>query len=322
MTPTVNVAPLFGGNLDAWVAVDQLIGIACENTGGFVVTGLPLPHSSYSFERFFKLFDLPEPVLYDIAKREMRADSRLTMRGYLNRDKGGFAYGEQFDLGPEGPILGPEIDGIEMLINENAWPSVEPFPGWRDEVTEHFKHMESIGLVIIRSIARYLGVNELPAIKRYQNSSSTLRFLKYPKRPDDIEIRGEKCAMRVVEGREVPLVASEHTENGGLTFQWQDEPGMQIQTPGGEWIGIPNIRDGFSVHLGETLETQTSGRMRATPHRVYSTGKTRQSMVFFLEPNLFGSTRPFSKERSEPSSSIEDTYAASMIRTLRRTGRA
>jgi len=322
MTPTINVAPLFDGNLDAWIAVDQLIGDACESTGGFVVTGLPLPQPGFSFERFFKIFELPGPVLYDIAKREMRPDSRLTMRGYLNRDKGGFAYGEQFDLGPEEPLRGPEIDGIEMLINENAWPSLGPYPGWREEIIEHFKHMESIGFVIVSSIARYLGANELLASKRYQNSSSTLRFLKYPERPEHIEIGGEKGAMRVVDGREVPLVASEHTDNGGLTFQWQDEPGLQIQTPEGKWLGIPNIRDGFSVHLGETLETQSSGRVSATPHRVCSTGKTRQSMVFFLEPNLFGSTEPFGKEQSEPRPSNENTYAASMIKTLRKTGRA
>ncbi len=322
MTPTIDVAPLFDSNPDVWVPVDRLIGEACQRKGGFVVTGLPLPQQNFSFERFFKIFELPGPVLYDIAKREMRPDSRLTMRGYLNRDKGGFAYGEQYDLGPENPMRGPEIDGIDMLLNENAWPSSEPFPGWREEIIEHFNQMESIGCVIIGSIARYLNVNNLAAIKRYQDSSSTLRFLKYPERPEHIEIGGEKGAMRVVDGREVPLVASEHTDNGGLTFQWQDEPGLQIQTPEGEWLGIPDIRDGFSVHLGETLETQSLGRVSATPHRVYSTGKTRQSMVFFLEPNLFGSTEPFGKEQSETRPSNENTYAASMVETLRKTGRA
>ena len=322
MTPTIDVAPLFDSNPDVWVPVDRLIGEACQRKGGFVVTGLPLPQQNFSFERFFKIFELPDPVLYDIAKREMRPDSRLTMRGYLNRDKGGFAYGEQYDLGPENPMRGPEIDGIDMLLNENAWPSSEPYPGWREEIIEHFKQLESIGCVIIGSIARYLDVNDLAAIKRYQNSSSTLRFLKYPERPEHIEIGGEKGAMRVVDGREVPLVASEHTDNGGLTFQWQDEPGLQIKTPEGKWLGIPNIRDGFSVHLGETLETQSLGRVSATPHRVYSTGKNRQSMVFFLEPNLFGSTEPFGKEQSEPRPSNENTYAASMVKTLRKTGRA
>ena len=322
MTPAIDVAPLFDSNPDVWVPVDRLIGEACQRKGGFVVTGLPPLQQNFSFERFFRIFELPDPVLYDIAKREMRPDSRLTMRGYLNRDKGGFAYGEQFDLGPEGQLRGPEIDGIDMLLNENAWPSSEPYPGWQEEIIKHFKQMESIGCVIIGSIARYLEVNDHAAIKRYQNSSSILRFLKYPERPEHIEIGGETGAMRVVDGSEVPLVASEHTDNGGLTFQWQDEPGLQIKTPEEKWLGIPNIRDGFSVHLGETLETQSLGRVSATPHRVYSTGKTRQSMVFFLEPNFFGSTEQFSKGQSEQRPSNENTYAASMVKALRKTGRA
>lgn len=322
MTPIINIAPLFDNEPVAWAAVDQSIGEACEQTGGFVVTGLPLLRDVTQIENFFRIFDLPKLVLYDIAKREMRADSNLTVRGYLNRDKGGFAYGEQFDLGSEEPICGPDIDGIDMLINANAWPSQELVPGWRVETIEHFRQMESLGIMIIRSIARYLGSDEFGAAKRYENSSSTLRFLRYPERPANISIKGEKGAMRVVDGCEVPLVASEHTDNGGLTFQWQDEPGLQIQTPNGTWLGIPNIRDGFSVHLGETIESQTSGRMRATPHRVYSTGKTRQSMVFFSEPNLFGSIKPFGTRPNEQCANNEDTYAASMINTLRATGRA
>jgi isopenicillin N synthase-like dioxygenase len=324
MTPVIDISPLTSSNSELWRVVDQMIGEACQARGGFVVTGLPplLQQKDAIVENFFKVFDLPESVLYEIAKREMRSDSKLTVRGYLNRNKGGFAYGEQFDLGREDIAPGPDIDGIEMLINKNAWPSQEPERGWRKEVIEHFQQMESLGILIIRSIARYLGVDEFAAAGRFETSSSTLRFLKYPKRPDHIEILGEKGAMRVVDGCEVPLVASEHTDNCGLTFQWQDEPGLQIQTPDGEWLGIPNIRKGFSVHLGEALDTQTSGRMHATPHRVYSTGKTRHSMVFFLEPNLFGSVKPFSTEPNEPIASDENTYAASMINTLLNTGRA
>ncbi|MFT5112487.1 MAG: isopenicillin N synthase-like dioxygenase [Parasphingorhabdus sp.] len=62
--------------------------------------------------------------------------------------------------------------------------------------------------------------------------------------------------------------------------------------------------------------------MRATPHRVYGTGKTHQSMVFFIEPNLFDSIKPFSLKPNEPRADDEDTYAASMLNTLRKTGRA
>ncbi len=322
MMPIVNVAPLYDDHPEAWAAVDQAIGEACRSKGGFVVTGLPpsLHQENISIEEFFKIFDLPEDELYNIATRETRPDSTRTVRGYTKRS-GGFAYGEQFDLGTEQPVSGPDIDGIDMLIHTNAWPSQEPVPGWRNALIEHFRRMEALGIKVIRSIARSSGADDSAAGERYENSSSTLRFLRYPQRPDHIEIGGEKGAMRVVDGREVPLSAREHTDNGGLTFQWQDQQGLQVQAPDGEWFGVPNIRDGFSVHLCEALETQTSGRLRATPHRVYNTGKARQSMVFFLEPNLFASVNGFSAEPNEPRAPDAETYAASMINTLRKTGR-
>jgi len=323
MTPIVNVAPLFDNNAEAWANVDRLIGEACERRVGLVVTGLPQLSQQYaSLEKGFDIFDLPESVLYDIAKREMRHDSKLTMRGYM-KHTGGFSYSEGFDLGTEKSLRGPEIDGIDMLLHTNAWPSQEPNLGWRKEMVELFQRMESLGTMVVRSIARYLGSDESAAANRYQKSNSTLRFLKYPENPDmATPLRGEKDATLMIDGREVPVVTIEHTDNGGLTFQWQDEPGLQLQTPEGEWLNVPNIRDGFSVHLGEALETQTSGRMRATPHRVYSTGNNRQSMAFFFDPNLYSSVKPFSTVPNEPRASDEDTYAASMINTLRETGRA
>jgi isopenicillin N synthase-like dioxygenase len=62
--------------------------------------------------------------------------------------------------------------------------------------------------------------------------------------------------------------------------------------------------------------------MLATPHRVLGQGVKRRSLVFFLEPGLFGSIRPFSMEDVEAETPLEDTYAASILHTLRRSGRA
>lgn len=74
--------------------------------------------------------------------------------------------------------------------------------------------------------------------------------------------------------------------------------------------------------MGEALETQSTGRVQATPHRVLSHGVERHSIAFFLEPGLFASVHPFSVEDVEPAVAPEDSYAASLIETLRQTGRA
>ena len=97
---------------------------------------------------------------------------------------------------------------------------------------------------------------------------------------------------------------------------------MQIKTPGGEWLDVPEKSEGLSVHLGEALETQSSRNFVATPHRVLGWDRVRHSIVFFLEPNLFSSTSVFSKNPSEETPPDSETYAASMIDTLRKTERA
>ena len=95
-----------------------------------------------------------------------------------------------------------------------------------------------------------------------------------------------------------------------------------MRDPAGNWHDIADIPEGISVHMGEALASQSNGRVQATPHRVMSHGVERHSIAFFLEPGLGGSVGPFSKEDNEPSPALEDTYAASLLATLRRTDRA
>jgi len=171
-------------------------------------------------------------------------------------------------------------------------------------------------------MARYLKVNENAAAARYKNNNATFQIMNYPERPAGLVVQGETDATRMHNGIERPLIASEHRDNGGLSLSWQDEPGLQFQTPAGDWLDVPNTPGGISVHLSETLETQASHRFAATPHRVLDYGKLRRSIVFFFEPGLFSSTTAFSHEEIEAPVADEDTYAASLLETLRRTGRA
>ena len=322
--PVINVEPLFEDNPAAWNTIDETIGNACATCAGFVVVGLPQstrPEHT-DIKKLLSIFDLPQPLLDGIGKKEMRSESKRSFRGYVARRTGGFAYNEIFDIGPEPPVSGPPINNIEVLIESNAWPAREPAPGWREQMINQYKQMEAHGIRLVRCLARYLGVDETAAAARYQNSNSTFRLLKYPERPAGIEIKGEKDAMRVHHGREYPLIGSEHTDNGGLTLLWQDRPGLQFQSPAGDWLDVPDIPDSFSILVGESLQSQSSNRIIATPHRILGRGQMRHSMAFFLEPNLFSSIRTFSKDSNEETPVDEDTYAASMLETLRKTGRA
>ena len=62
--------------------------------------------------------------------------------------------------------------------------------------------------------------------------------------------------------------------------------GLQAQTREGEWIEIPALDEAIVVNFGALLERWTSGRVRATPHRVLSAAPTRYSIPFFFEPRV------------------------------------
>lgn len=65
-----------------------------------------------------------------------------------------------------------------------------------------------------------------------------------------------------------------------------------------------------------TIESMTEDRFQATPHRVLGKGNARQSIGFFLEPNLHGSVKPFTTAENEPLSADEDTYAAALLQVF------
>ena len=322
--PIIDIRLLYDDNPESWKPVDQAIGKACENDGGFLAVGLPAPlkPEPAKLDSLFSFFDLPQPVLDVMGKREMCPSSSRYMRGYVDRRSGGFAFNEIFDIGPERPVQGPGIEGIELLTETNVWPSLEPAPNWRAEMIVRFTQMEALGIAIIRAMARFLNVDETAAAARYQDSSSSLRLLKYPGHSVDSTIKPEMQEARIQNGQQHNIIGKEHTDNGGLSLQWQDQPGLQMKTPAGEWLELPEKGEGLSVHLGEALETQSSANFVATPHRVLGWDKVRHSIVFFLEPNLSSNTNAFSKNSTEEAAADNETYAASMINTLRETGRA
>ena len=313
--PIIDVAPLFEGPSAARDAVDQEIGQACETMSSFMAVGLPheLKPDTTKMKKFFTLFDQPDEIKVHMGNRRVNPNSDRGYRGFARSSEN--PDGQQyFDMGPEPPVDAPPIEGIKAAIEPNVWPPEEAMPGWTEGMINYFKVMEEFSILIIGSIARYLHVSEQAATKRYEESNSTLRLLYYPDQETD-RFQDDNGVTR-------PEIARKHTDNDGLALIWEEAKGLQLQTPAGDWNYIPVVPEAFSVHLGDALETQTSGRMLATPHRVLGQGVKRRSIVFFLEPGLFGSIRPFSMEDVEAGTPLEDTYAASILHTLRRSGRA
>jgi isopenicillin N synthase-like dioxygenase len=279
--PVVDVAALFDDDRATRSSVDDAIGSAITSHGAFVVAGMPgserLDDLATTALRFF---DLPTEAKMAVASRETNPDGPRVYRGYRSSlADGAWAYNQMYDIGPAEPFAAPPVPGMEVFAEQSAWPEQEPCTGWRDAVEGYYAVAKETGFRVMLSAARWAGLDDTELAGEYVEGNSTLRLLDYPTRPD-----GVRTLSDTDDG--VRIAAGAHTDVSGASLLWQRDGGLQAQGPDGEWHDVPRVPNTISVHLGTVLERMTSGQVRATPHRVLDLGVHRQSVGFFVEPNL------------------------------------
>ena len=95
-----------------------------------------------------------------------------------------------------------------------------------------------------------------------------MRLLNYPQRPEQID--------------DISKGISAHTDFECITLIHQTAPGLEIQTPAGEWVQVPVEQGSWTVLLGDMVERWSNGNLKATPHRVPTTHWPRRSIVMFM----------------------------------------
>lgn len=281
----VDIAPLFGVDSAARGATDGAIGHAITRRGGFVVAGMP---GSARLDELagiaLRFFDLPLPAKHAVASRETHPSGPRVYRGYRSSlREGAWAYNEMYDIGPREPFPAPPVAGMEVFAEPNAWPDLEPCPGWREAMQEYYALMLDVGTRVMLAAARWAGFDDDALACHYAEGNSTLRLLNYPLRPDGLTTLSDTGSADASGAR---IAAAAHTDVAGVSLLWQRDSGLQAQGPDGEWHDVPRVPNTVSVHLGTVLEQMTDGRVRATPHRVLDRGTHRQSVGFFVEPGL------------------------------------
>ena len=323
--PIIDVGSLFDDEDTNWVEIDAAIGTAAREIGAFVAIGLPdhIRFTDHDVAQLHRVFELSDEEKHGLATQRVNGANSHKWRGYYATLKGGWAHNEFFDIGPTHKISGPDLRGIEILAEANVWPPEDlPYAGWKERMTARYTAMQSLGETVLGSLVRSLGADETLARAQFDDGYGCLRLLNYPAKPEDIEIGSEANATRVFDGEEQPLLTVEHDDSCALSILWQDaKGGLQIQTPTGEWLAVPKVDGGVSIHFGDAIEPLTSKMLKATPHRVLGPGG-RQSMGFFLEPNLDAKLLPFEGLPDHDSGEdVEvDTYASSLLKVLVRRG--
>ncbi|KAL7645595.1 UNVERIFIED_CONTAM: hypothetical protein RMT77_003981 [Armadillidium vulgare] len=127
------------------------------------------------------------------------------------------------------------------------------------------------------------------------SNMSTLRLMHYPPIPFEIPENSARCF--------------EHTDNGTVTVLFQDNMGgLEVKTRNNEWVQAHPVPGALFINIGDMLQKFTSGRLRATLHRVLIPEEERRkrcprkSVIFFLIPDNDVILKPFEEPKDETKS--------------------
>jgi isopenicillin N synthase-like dioxygenase len=283
--PIVDLGPYFAGTPEGKRAVGQAVDAACRSLGFLVISGHGIaPEVIDEIRRVsFAYFDLPaaEKLLLCMPPDRYRGYTPMTAEN-LAASLGAEAPPDLKESFSIGPVDTPKdayhtSAAAGTFFAENFWP-VRP-AGMRDAYTRTYRAMEQLATQLMRIFA--LGL-ELPEhyfddkVDRHISNFSVLHYPAQTEPPQPGQLR-----------------AGAHTDYGSLTILAKDNApgGLQVQTPDGGWLDVPDLPGTFVVNLGDLMQDWTQGRWRSTLHRVVNpdaavaASARRLSLAFFHQPN-------------------------------------
>ena len=244
---------------------------AYRDTGFAYITGhgIPLAQIDDVFDASARFHNLPRPEKMAIALNNdhrgfipinTSTDVNSTLADVTKPNQS-----ESFMMMRESQADGTYLEG------PNQWPDVV---GFQDTLMDYDQVMGDLGRRLMGLICLGLGVPQQRVLPAFDRPTSWLRLLHYPTQPAQ--------APNDLYG------SAPHTDFGCLTLLAQDDVGgLEVMTPGGDWIAAAKIPGSFVVNVGDMLHRWSNGILKSTPHRVINaSGKARYSCPYFFDPNV------------------------------------
>ncbi|MBL8700881.1 MAG: isopenicillin N synthase family oxygenase [Alphaproteobacteria bacterium] len=281
MIPCIDVAPLLGPAGVARDAVDAAIMAAAADSGFMTIRGFDAAVATDRAARaaVLRIFTLSDAGKRRLYRRKFDPARPNVYRGWFPLQFGERTHKEGIDIGPD--LVRPIAVADDPLRELTPLPDEAELPGWRASAAAYYRGMESLGLVLMRAIARGLGLPETRFDAPFADGISTLRLIHYPSRRPESLVGIPDVITE--DGRHITGAA--HVDSGLVTLLAQDGvPGLQARARDGTWIDVPPAEGTLAINFGKLLERWSGGRIRATEHRVVGTGADRCSIPFFFEP--------------------------------------
>jgi isopenicillin N synthase-like dioxygenase len=296
MIPLIDIAPLFGPPGAARNAADRVILAAAAETGFMTVANLPpeVGHGAAARRGLLRIFDLPEDETRKLWRQKFDPGQPNVYRGWFPLQQGFATFKEGIDLGPDLAYGAGAIDAGDPLCEATPLPPEPALPGWRAAVADYYRAMEHTGALLMRAIARGLGLAETSFDAAFRGGISTLRLIHYPVRTEASFVGAPEADIWVThQGERRYVTGRAHVDSGLVTLLAQDGVGgLQARSAAGEWLDVPPAEGTLAVNFGKVLERWTGGRIKATEHRVIGSGETRYSIPFFYEPRVDAEIAP------------------------------
>ena len=274
--PVIDVAPLVtpGSSAEERQRVVDEIGAAAMDVGFFQCTGHGVS------EELMARLDAAAAGFF-AQPRAVKRQVEMAVAG--RRWRGYFEVGEELTSGrvdqKEGLYFAQELPASDdrPLHGPNLFPAESVAPGLRAAVLEYMSALGHLSDVLLRAVSAALGLGESHFAEAFREPTTLFRIFHYP--PHDAAWGDGSMAV------------GEHTDYGYLTVLRQDDAGglqAKCETTG-EWVDVPPVAGAFVVNLGDALEHNTGGLLRATPHRVLprvGAPAGRFSFPFFFDPRF------------------------------------
>ena len=229
-----------------------------------------------------------------LARREWNPKNSNRYHGYCPVIPGVADYKENVEFSLDLPQDDPCVLS-NVFYEPNVWlpDSVSGAAAdFKEFVLKYYQSMSDLLLEVAHLLAIGLGKEENYFDELFLHEPmSTLRLMHYPLREGLIPEAARK------EGH--VLSCLEHTDTVFVTFLCTfGYRGLQILEGGGSWSDVEVIPDCLIMNAGDAL-VKTTGRFKATRHRVVDYDVERFSVPFFAEPGYYADITRYGAPISE-----------------------